>query len=66
MPSYDQVNLSVSHVFDLPYSGAVKREGDIANLPDEIHVIRSQTGVGVFAPAFRPRRSFFVSLRKDF
>jgi hypothetical protein len=66
VPSYEQVNLSVSHVFDLPYSGAVKLEGDIVNLLDEIYVIRSQTGVGVFAPAFGPRRSFFVSLRKDF
>jgi hypothetical protein len=66
VPSYEQVNLSVSHQFDLPYGGPIKLEADVINLLDEVYLIRSQAGVGVFAPAYGPRRSVFVSVRKDF
>jgi hypothetical protein len=66
VPSYEQVNLSVSHQFDLPYGGPVKLEADVINVLDEVYLIRSQAGVGVFAPAYGPRRSVFVSVRKDF
>lgn len=66
VPSYEQLNLTVSHQFELPYAGAVRLEGDVINVLDEVYLIRSQTGVGVFAPAYGPRRSFYVSVRKDF
>jgi outer membrane receptor protein involved in Fe transport len=65
VPSYEQVNLGVSHKFDLD-GGPLTLEADIVNLLDEVYVIRSQTGVGVFAPAYGPRRTAFVSIRKEF
>jgi hypothetical protein len=66
VPSYEQVNLGVSHKFDVPYGGPIELRADIINVLDEVYLIRSQTGVGVFAPAYGPRRSFFVSIKKDF
>ncbi len=66
VPSYEQVNLGVSHKFDLPYGGPIEARFQVINALDEVYLIRSQSGVGVFAPAYGPRRSFFVSLKKDF
>ncbi len=66
VPSYEQVNLSVSHKFDLPYGGPIELRADIINLLDEIYLLRSQSGVGVFAPAYGPRRTVFVGVKKDF
>jgi outer membrane receptor protein involved in Fe transport len=66
VPSYEQVNLSISHQFDLAYAGAIKLEGDVINVFDETYLIRQGGGVGVFASAYGPRRSFYVSVRKDF
>jgi outer membrane receptor protein involved in Fe transport len=66
VPSYEQVNLGVSHKFDLAYGGPIEIGFDVINALDEVYLIRSQTGVGVFAPAYGPRRSFFATVRKDF
>ncbi len=66
VPSYEQVNLGVSHAFAVPYGGPITLRLDVINVLDEVYLIRSQTGVGVFAPAYGPRRSFFVSVKKEF
>jgi outer membrane receptor protein involved in Fe transport len=66
VPSYEQVNLGVSHKFALAYGGPIELRLDVINLFDQVYLIRSQTGVGVFAPAYGPRRSVFVSVRKEF
>lgn len=66
VPSYEQVNLGVSHKFDLPYGGPLDVRFDIINVLDEVYLIRQGGGVGVFASQYGPRRSFFVGVRKEF
>lgn len=36
------------------------------NLFDEVYLSRSQTGIGVFAYQYGPRRSVFASMTKEF
>jgi outer membrane receptor protein involved in Fe transport len=66
LPSYEQVNLGVSHLFDVPRAGRVEARFDVINVLDEIYAIRSGTGIGVGAPQFGPRRAFLGGLRKEF
>jgi outer membrane receptor protein involved in Fe transport len=66
VPSYEQVNLGVSHRFaDVP-GGPITLRADLINLFDEKYLLRSQTGIGVFAPAFGPRRSIYAGITKEF
>jgi outer membrane receptor protein involved in Fe transport len=63
---YLQMNLGVSHRFeDLP-GGPFELTGSIINLTDRIYEIRAGSGVGVFAPQYGPRRTFYAGLRKFF
>jgi outer membrane receptor protein involved in Fe transport len=39
---------------------------DVINVLDETYLLRSGSGVGVFASQYGPRRSVFMSLRKEF
>ncbi len=66
VPSYEQVNLTVSHRFDQAPGGPIILRLSIVNLLDEIYLLRSQTGVGVFANQYGPRRSVFASITKEF
>jgi hypothetical protein len=66
VPSYEQVNLGISHKFDVPYGGPLEVRLDIINVLDQVYLIRSSSGVGVFASQYGPRRSFFVGLKKEF
>ena len=66
LPSYEQVNLGVSHLFDFPNVGKVEARFDVINLLDEVYEIRDGTGVGVGASQFGPRRAFLAGLRKEF
>jgi outer membrane receptor protein involved in Fe transport len=66
LPSWEQINLGVSHRFELPSGGAVELRLDIINLLDEIYSIRDGTGVSVGAPQFGPRRTIFAGMRKQF
>jgi outer membrane receptor protein involved in Fe transport len=66
VPSYEQVNFGVSHKFDVAYGGPLTVRLDLINVLDEVYLLRSGAAVGEFAPQFGPRRSFFVSVRKDF
>jgi outer membrane receptor for ferrienterochelin and colicins len=65
-PSYNQINLGVSHAFDLPSTGPLTARFDIINVADKVYQIRSGTGVGVFAPQYGPRRGFFGGLSWKF
>ena len=58
-PSYNQINLGVSHAFDLAATGPLTLRFDVINVADKIYEIRSGTGIGVFAPQYGPRRGFF-------
>ncbi|MGH7024377.1 MAG: TonB-dependent receptor [Caulobacteraceae bacterium] len=66
LPSYVQVNLSLSHRFDNVPGGALTVRFDVINAFDKIIEIRDGTGVGVFAPQYGPRRGFFAGVTKDF
>jgi outer membrane receptor protein involved in Fe transport len=65
-PAYVQVNLALSHTFDLGASGTLQARLDVTNLFDEVYEIRDGTGVGVFAPQYGPRRGIFAGLTKSF
>jgi hypothetical protein len=66
VPSYEQVNLSVSHRFEQAPGGPITLHLGVINLFDEVYLLRSQTGVGVFANQYGPRRSVFASITKEF
>jgi outer membrane receptor protein involved in Fe transport len=66
VPSYEQVNLGVSHRFETAVCGPLTVRLDLINLLDEVYLIRSQLGTGVAAPQFGPRRTLFAGIRKEF
>jgi outer membrane receptor protein involved in Fe transport len=66
VPSYEQVNLSITHRFADAPGGPVTVRLSVINLLDEVYLLRSQTGIGVFANQYGPRRTAFLSLTKEF
>ena len=66
VPSYVQVNTSLSYDFDLPYTGRMQARIDVINILDEKYEIRDGTGIGVGAPQFGARRGVFGGLTKFF
>jgi outer membrane receptor for ferrienterochelin and colicins len=58
-PSYLQVNLGLSHAFELASTGPLTVRLDVINVADKVYQIRSGSGVGVFAPQYGPRRGLF-------
>jgi hypothetical protein len=66
LPSYTQVNLGLSHAFQLAGSRPLTARLDVINLLDKAYAIRSGTGVGVFAPQWGPRRGLFGGLSWEF
>jgi len=62
VPSYAQVNLGLSHDFQLAGSGPLTARIDAINLFDKVYQIRSGSGVGVFAPQYGARRGLFGGL----
>jgi outer membrane receptor protein involved in Fe transport len=63
---YTQVNLGLSHEFSMPWGKPVTLRFDVVNLLDYPYVIRSGSGIGVFAPQYGPRRGFFAGLKQEF
>jgi outer membrane receptor protein involved in Fe transport len=62
-PSYTQVNLGLSHDFNIVSSTKPTTvRFDVVNLFDKIYEIRDGSGIGVFAPQFGPRRGFYVGI----
>jgi hypothetical protein len=66
VPSYEQVNFGVSHRFEQAPGGPIEIRADLINVLDETYLIRSQSGIGVAAPQFGPRRTIFLGVRKFF
>ncbi len=66
VPSYEQVNLGVSHRFEDVPGGPITLRLDLINALDEVYVIRAGTGVGVFSTQYGPRRSLFAGIKKEF
>ena len=66
VPSYQQVNLGISHVFPASFGGPVTVRVAIINLLDQIYLLRSMTGVGEFSNQYGPRRSVYLGVKKEF
>jgi outer membrane receptor protein involved in Fe transport len=66
VPSYEQVNFGISHRFENAPGGPIEIRADVINVFDETYLIRSGTGIGVFASQYGPRRSFFMGVKKEF
>jgi outer membrane receptor protein involved in Fe transport len=64
--SYEQVNLSATHRFEDAPGGPITMRLDVINLLDEIYLLRSQSGIGVFADQFAPRRTVYAGISKEF
>jgi outer membrane receptor protein involved in Fe transport len=63
VPSYTQVNLGVSHDFNIVSAAKpTTLRFDVVNLFDTIYEIRDGSGIGVFAPQFGPRRGFYFGI----
>jgi hypothetical protein len=63
VPSYTQVNLGLSHDFNLVAANKpTTLRFDIVNLFDTIYEIRDGSGIGVFAPQYGPRRGFYFGV----
>jgi outer membrane receptor for ferrienterochelin and colicins len=65
-PSYTQINMGVSHAFQLHGSGPLTVRFDVINVTDKIYEIRSGSGIGVFAPQYGAPRGFFGGLSYQF
>jgi outer membrane receptor protein involved in Fe transport len=63
---YTQVNLGLSREFSTPWGKPVTLRFDVVNLLDYPYVIRSGSGIGVFAPQYGPRRGLFAGLKQEF
>jgi outer membrane receptor protein involved in Fe transport len=64
---YLQLNLGVSHRFDeTPVGLPVEWSADLINATDRDYLIRSGSGVGVFAPQYGPHRAIYSSVRAFF
>jgi outer membrane receptor for ferrienterochelin and colicins len=66
LPSYIQVNFSLSHRFEHVPGGPIELRFDVINAFDHVYEIRDGSGVGVFAPQYGPRRGFFGGITKEF
>jgi len=65
-PSYTQVNFGASREFRLAGSGPLTVQFAVVNLFDKVYVIRSGTGIGVFAPQYGQRRGLYGGLAWEF
>jgi outer membrane receptor protein involved in Fe transport len=63
LPSYTQVNLGVSHDFNIvSVAKPTTLRFDVVNLFDSIYEIRDGSGIGVFAPQYGPRRGVYFGI----
>jgi outer membrane receptor protein involved in Fe transport len=63
---YLQLNLGASRRFDHVFGGPFELNAAIINVTDRTYEIRSGSGVGVFAPQYGPRRTFYAGIKKFF
>ena len=66
LAAYFQVNVGIAHTFDLPTIGKLKTRFTVVNLFDRSYELRDGTGIGVGAPQYAPRRSFYLAVSKPF
>jgi opacity protein-like surface antigen len=63
---YAQVNTGLSREFRIPGWAPIVARFDVINLFDTSYAIRNDTGIGVFAPQYGPRRAYYFGLAQKF
>ncbi len=66
LPAFVQVNASVARSFKVDGFGKFDLRASVLNLFDRSYELRDGSGIGVGAPQFGPRRTFYVALSKPF
>lgn len=66
LPAYYQVNLGVGQKINVPGLGRFDAKLSVINLFDRVYELRDGTGIGVGAPQFGPRRTFYLAMSKPF
>jgi outer membrane receptor protein involved in Fe transport len=64
--SYYPVNIGYVHTFHPSRHDAIQLRFDVLNVFDEVYQIRSGTGIGVAAPQYGQRRTFYTGLAYQF
>ena len=62
-PFYIQFDAGIARPFTLSSMGKFEGRVAVVNLGDWIYPVRSGSGIGVFAPQYGPRRSFYGGLK---
>jgi outer membrane cobalamin receptor len=60
---YAQINVGVTHHFDDVWGQPFEVALNMVNVTDRDYILRSGSGVGVFAPQYGPRRAVYSSVR---
>lgn len=66
MPFYTQVDLGASREFALPGFGPFTARLAVTNVLDVSYALRDDSGIGIQAPQYGPRRAFSLGLSKTF
>ena len=66
LPGYFQLNLDLTHTFDLPGVGKLDTRVALINALDRTYELRDGSGIGVGAPQFGPRRGVYMGVKKEF
>lgn len=66
LPGYFQLNLDLTHDFDLPGIGKLETRVALINALDRSYELRDGSGIGVGAPQYGPRRGIYLGLKKGF
>ena len=66
VPGYATMNISATHGFAFPSLGKFDARLSVLNLFDKSYQLRDGSGIGVGAPQFGPRRTFYAGLTKPF
>jgi outer membrane receptor protein involved in Fe transport len=66
LPDYTVVNLSLVHTWKEPSGSDIEGRIALLNLFDKVYLLRDGTGIGVGAPQYGPRRTFYVSMTTHF
>jgi len=66
LPAYDSVNIGFTQTFKFAGVDHLTARFDVVNLFDQIYELRDGAGIGVFAPQFGQRRSFYGGISYSF
>ncbi|MET3137279.1 outer membrane receptor protein involved in Fe transport [Undibacterium sp. GrIS 1.2] len=66
LPSYTTINTAFTHTWKNTPAGKIEGRIALINLFDKSYLLRDGSGVGVGAPQYGPRRTFYVGLSTSF